>query len=128
HDEAEADRLGLALMAKAGFDPSQGAEAMAVIARVSKAERSMPALLRSHPLPESRIAALRREAATLRPASRPAPRVVAAPPLPSPADAPSPPAPVAVSELFPLTVGMSWTYRVSEPAAPGVAPLLSPGT
>src|SRR5262249_48132594 len=26
HDEAEADRLGLALMAKAGFDPSQGVE------------------------------------------------------------------------------------------------------
>ena len=84
-----------------------------MIARVSKGESSMPALLRSHPAPESRIAALRRQAATLRPASPPASRVAAAPPLPAPADPPSPPAPVAVSELFPLTVGMSWTYPVS---------------
>jgi hypothetical protein len=115
HDEAEADRLGLALMAKAGFDPTQGAEAMQVIARIAKSSHSMPALLRSHPLPETRIAALRREAATLRPAPHPAPPVAAAPSLPAPSESPTPPAPATVSDLFPLTVGMSWTYLVTEP-------------
>jgi hypothetical protein len=84
----------------------------------------MPALLRSHPLPESRIAALRREAETLRAAPHPAPRVAAAPPLPAPAEPPPLPSPVAGSELFPLAVGMSWIYRVSEPAGadPGKDP------
>jgi Zn-dependent protease with chaperone function len=116
HDEAEADRLGLALMAKAGFDPSQGVEAMQVIARIGKSDHRIPGLLRSHPLPESRIAALKREAAVLHAAPRPAPRVAAAPPLPAPVDPPPAPAPASASDLFPLTVGMSWRYRVAGPA------------
>jgi hypothetical protein len=116
HDEAEADRLGLAMMARAGFDPSQGAEAMAMIGRATKSGRSMPALLRSHPLPQTRIAALRRQAEALRAAPRPEPPVASLPPLPSAVETPLPPAPVTRSELFPLSVGMRWTYRVAGPA------------
>jgi Zn-dependent protease with chaperone function len=116
HDEAEADRLGLAMMARAGFDPSQGAEAMAMIARATKSGRSMPALLRSHPLPQTRIAALRRQAEALRAAPRPEPSTASLPPLPPSVETPLPPAPVTRSELFPLSVGMRWTYRVAGPA------------
>jgi hypothetical protein len=112
HDETEADRLGLELMSRAGFDPGQGAEAMAVIARVAKAGRRLPAFLRSHPLPESRIAALRRQAAALRAAPPPARATTAAPPLPPLPPLPPPPA-VAATELFPLAPGMRWTYRVT---------------
>lgn len=116
HDEAEADRLGLERMAKAGFDPTQAPEAMAVIARASKGERGIPALLRSHPLPESRIAALRRQAQTLKAAPPPSPQVAAGPPLPEEVVPAPPPAPAAPSELFPLQPGMRWTYRVTGPA------------
>jgi hypothetical protein len=119
-DEAEADRLGLMRMAKAGFDPSQGVEAMAVIARVANAEKHMPALLRSHPLPESRMAALRREAAQIRAETPPAPKVAPGPPLPAAPSLPMPPAQVTASDLFPLAVGTRWTYRVTGAAtAPG---------
>jgi hypothetical protein len=113
HDEAEADRLGLALMAKAGFDPTQGAEAMAVIARAAKSERFLPALLRSHPAPESRIASLRREAQALQAAPHPHRVPPSAPPLPAPDRLPPPPPAIAHAELFPLAVGTRWTYRVS---------------
>jgi Zn-dependent protease with chaperone function len=113
-DEAEADRLGLARMAKAGFDPSQGAEAMAVIERVDKGEHHIPAFLRDHPLTANRIAALRRQAAALQAEPHPAPQIAAGPPLPQPPDLPSPPTPVISSDLFPLTVGTRWTYRVTE--------------
>jgi Zn-dependent protease with chaperone function len=111
-DEAEADRLGLEMMAKAGFDPTQGAEAMAVVARAAKSGRSLPPFLRSHPLPESRITALRRQAETLRAAPRPT-RAVTAPPLPTPAPLAAPPTPPSASDLFPLQPGLRWTYRVS---------------
>jgi hypothetical protein len=118
-DEAEADRLGLALMYKAGFDPSQGVEAMAVIARATDGGKSMPALLRSHPMPQTRIVALRREAAQLRAQPRPErPPVNTLPPLLTTALPPAPPGPVVRSELFPMTVGMSWSYRIAG-AQPG---------
>ncbi len=112
HDEAEADRLGLQLMARAGFDPAQAPEAMAVIGRVAKSEHRIPALLRSHPLTENRVAALRREAAAPRAAPRPAVPAIPAFALPEAAALPLPPAPVTRSALFPLQVGMRWTYRV----------------
>jgi Zn-dependent protease with chaperone function len=113
HDEAEADRLGLIRMAQAGFDPSQAAEAMAVIERVDKAEHHIPAFLRDHPLTANRIAALRRQAAALQAEPHPAPKIAAGPPLPQPPDLTPPPARVIASDLFPLTVGTRWTYRVT---------------
>jgi hypothetical protein len=116
-DEAEADRLGLELMARAGFDPTQGAEAMAVLARTAKAERRIPTFLRSHPLSESRVEALRRQAEALRAAPPPPRAVPAAPPLPEVKPLPSLPS-VARSELFPLITGMRWTYRVTGSSTP----------
>jgi Zn-dependent protease with chaperone function len=116
-DETEADRLGLELMARAGFDPTQGAEAMAMLARAVKTGRSIPPFLRSHPLPESRIVRLRQQAEVLRAAPR-APRTgPAPPPLPEVRPLPSPRS-VARSELFPLEPGMRWTYRVTGSAEP----------
>jgi hypothetical protein len=112
HDESEADRLGLEIMAKAGFDPTQGAEAMEVVARAAKSGRSLPPFLRSHPLAESRIAALRHQAETLRAVPRPT-RQVATPPLPSPIPLAAPPMPPSPSELFPLQPGLRWTYRLT---------------
>lgn len=116
-DEAEADRLGLELMARAGFDPTQGAEAMAMLARAVKEGRGIPPFLRSHPLPESRIAALRRQAQAMQAAPRPPRTVPAAPPLPPVKPLPSPRS-IASSELFPLAPGMQWTYRVTGSASP----------
>ena len=40
----------MSAMARAGFDPTHGAEAMAVLARTVKSQKFLPALLRSHPL------------------------------------------------------------------------------
>jgi Zn-dependent protease with chaperone function len=113
HDEAEADRLGLELMARAGFDPAQGPEAMMVIARIGKSAHKIPPFLRSHPLPESRVATLRHQAAALRAAPHPTPKAPMIAALPKPAELPAPPTAPTASELFPLEVGLRWTYHIA---------------
>jgi predicted Zn-dependent protease len=71
--EAEADRLGLQLMASAGYDP---AEMAVVFRRLEEQQRSMPTIverfLSSHPLNAQRIHAVEQQVASLaRPAGTP---------------------------------------------------------
>ena len=54
-DEAEADRRGIALMARSGYNPNTAPEAMLVVKRSSSGKNDPPALLRDHPAPEERI-------------------------------------------------------------------------
>lgn len=53
--ELEADRLGLFLMAKAGYDPREAAE---LWRRMERRGGSVPALLSTHPAPRDRIQAI----------------------------------------------------------------------
>jgi len=71
--EAEADRLGLALMNAAGYDP---AEMASVFRKLAEQQRSLPSIVErftsSHPLSEDRVQAAERHAAELpRPAGAP---------------------------------------------------------
>lgn len=115
HDESEADENGMDLFVRSGYNPRAAAEAMAVLKRAGGDGRRIPALLRSHPLPDQRIRKLNEladhHAAQKRETVKTAP-------------APAPPAPqarridgldaleVAPCEWLPLRVGARWTYRV----------------
>jgi predicted Zn-dependent protease len=57
-DELEADQYGLATMPSAGYDPSAMLGVMEILAKISAGGRQ-PEILSSHPLPESRIEAIR---------------------------------------------------------------------
>ncbi|MGE5468788.1 MAG: M48 family metalloprotease, partial [Ignavibacteria bacterium] len=56
-DEAEADRLGLELMARAGYDPRAGVSVWQKMMQADRGSRP-PAFLSSHPTDESRIEAV----------------------------------------------------------------------
>jgi Zn-dependent protease with chaperone function len=114
-DEAEADARGMQLFVKAGYTPRAAVEAMTLVKRAGGPEKGEPALLRSHPAPDSRIRKLTEMAAEAE-AHRTA-RPVAAPAAPLPA------APVTrltgledeVVEpcpWYPLAAGARWVYRV----------------
>jgi len=123
HDETEADEHGIRLATKAGYNPAAAAEAMKIVKRAG-GDKGIPALLRSHPAPDSRIARLTSRAEELlaqRSSERTAMR-----------DLPPPPAPVernlagldaievAACDWFPLVPGAVWSYRL-QGEAPGTA-------
>jgi beta-barrel assembly-enhancing protease len=57
-DESEADQLGLQYMAQAGYDPSAMLDLMRILQEVAKGSRQ-PEFLSSHPLPETRLQAIK---------------------------------------------------------------------
>ena len=66
--ETEADRVGIELMARAGYDPAAAADVWRKMARAGGA--SGPQFLSTHPSPESRIADLTRYAQVVQPLYR----------------------------------------------------------
>ncbi len=71
-DELEADHIGIDLLYRAGFDPTQMAE---LFRRMSKgSQRNIPQGLLTHPIPETRVADARSRADRLR-AKAPAPQI-----------------------------------------------------
>jgi predicted Zn-dependent protease len=60
NDESEADHVGLKYMAQSGYDPRGMLDVMKVLSDVSKGQRQ-PEFLASHPLPETRLIAIRDE-------------------------------------------------------------------
>lgn len=58
NDESEADRYGLKYMAESGYDPSQMLEVMRILKEAAGSGRQ-PEILSTHPLPETRIEAIR---------------------------------------------------------------------
>jgi Zn-dependent protease with chaperone function len=127
-DETDADTRGLVVMAKAGFDPTQGAEAMRVIRRAAGSGRGIPKLLRSHPLPDDRIARLTKQAAEIKEeyarhapppdpdAPTPAERLAALPAVTIPG---LEGVTVASCRYFPLKTDARWRYRTSGEAGSG---------
>lgn len=116
-DESDADEVGIALLVRAGYDPSAAAESMRVVKRTG-GDGGVPGLLRTHPTPDSRIRRLEEWAADLR-RLRDARR--AGVPLP-------PPPPLRVRRLpgldgvtlspcawQPLGPDYRWRYEVSSP-------------
>lgn len=115
-DEKEADEHGMEVFVRSGYNPRAAAEAMAVLKRAGGDGRSIPALLRTHPLPDDRIKKLKELADAAQ-----SQRVEARKTLPTP---PPPPSAavrripgldsleVAACEWMPLATGAKWTYRV----------------
>ena len=63
-DEIESDRLGLRIMAAAGYDPRAMIHVMEVLAQASGGSRQ-PEFMSTHPAPENRAARIREEIAKL---------------------------------------------------------------
>ncbi|MDM7860778.1 M48 family metalloprotease [Alteromonas sp. ASW11-36] len=64
-NEQEADRIGITMLARAGFDPNAAASFFGKLAAQMRVVSRPPARLLSHPLPESRIADARIRASNL---------------------------------------------------------------
>ncbi|WP_100657256.1 M48 family metalloprotease [Alteromonas flava] len=64
-NEQEADRIGITMLARAGYDPAAAATFFGKLAAQMRVVSRPPARLLSHPLPESRIADARIRAANL---------------------------------------------------------------
>ncbi|WP_017445307.1 M48 family metalloprotease [Gayadomonas joobiniege] len=58
-NEKEADRIGLRIMLDAGFDPRGARDFFVRLAEQSRYSTKLPAMLYSHPLPESRVSDIR---------------------------------------------------------------------
>ncbi len=71
--ETEADRVGVELMARAGYDPRSAISVWQKMAKVS-GSRSTPEFLSTHPSPETRIADLTKYAALVMPLYKQAPK------------------------------------------------------
>ncbi|MER2493976.1 M48 family metalloprotease [Catenovulum sediminis] len=59
HNEKEADRIGLRIMIDAGFDPNGARDFFVRLAEQSRYSSKLPAMLYSHPLPDSRVSDIR---------------------------------------------------------------------
>lgn len=66
-NEQEADRVGIKILAEAGFDPNGASSFFGILAEKNRLKSTPLAFLLTHPLPESRIADARTRAATFRP-------------------------------------------------------------
>ncbi|HTE20201.1 MAG TPA: M48 family metallopeptidase, partial [Armatimonadota bacterium] len=55
HDETDADVHGIETLTRAGYNPRSAVEAMMLVKRAGGDGKGIPALLRSHPAPDSRI-------------------------------------------------------------------------
>ncbi|MFT2091163.1 M48 family metalloprotease [Paraglaciecola sp. 2405UD69-4] len=66
-NEKEADRVGIGILAQAGFDPNGASSFFGILAEKSRLKSTRLAFLQTHPLPESRIADARSRAASYRP-------------------------------------------------------------
>lgn len=65
-NEKEADRVGINILAQAGFDPNGASSFFGILAEKNRLKSTSLAFLLTHPLPESRIADARTRAATYR--------------------------------------------------------------
>ena len=65
-NEKEADRVGIAILAEAGFDPNGASSFFGILAEKNRLKSTPLAFLLTHPLPESRIADARTRAASFR--------------------------------------------------------------
>jgi hypothetical protein len=116
-DEADADDTGIRILVKAGYNPRSAVEAMELVKRASGDDKSTPALLRTHPAPDSRIKTLDRLSKELL-AQRQTERN-AAPMVKAPATAVGAVLPglaaleVEPCEWHPLRADARWTYRTS---------------
>ena len=63
-NEKEADRLGIRILAQAGFDPNGASSFFSTLTEKSRLKSSTMGFLQTHPLPESRVADARSRAAT----------------------------------------------------------------
>jgi predicted Zn-dependent protease len=70
-NEKEADRVGIAILADAGFDPNGASSFFGILAEKNRLKSTPFAFLLTHPLPESRIADARTRAANFRPRNIP---------------------------------------------------------
>jgi predicted Zn-dependent protease len=70
-NEKEADRVGIGILANAGFDPNGASSFFGILAEKNRLKSTPLAFLLTHPLPESRIADARTRAATFRPRNIP---------------------------------------------------------
>lgn len=70
-NEKEADRVGISILADAGFDPNGASSFFGILAEKSRLKSTPLAFLLTHPLPESRIADARTRAALFKPRSIP---------------------------------------------------------
>jgi predicted Zn-dependent protease len=66
-NEKEADRIGIAILAQAGFDPNGASDFFNTLTQKYRLRSNLTPFLMTHPLPESRIADARTRAATYRP-------------------------------------------------------------
>ena len=114
-DEAEADETGIELLQAAGYNVRAAAQAMLLVKNANGDDKGIPALLRSHPAPDSRIKKLTDMAEVL---DKKRKATIKERPL-----APAPSAPparrfsglekvsVEESPWFPLEAGARWVYR-----------------
>ncbi|AGH44625.1 peptidase M48 Ste24p [Paraglaciecola psychrophila 170] len=66
-NEQEADRVGISILAEAGFDPNGASSFFSILAEKNRLKSTPLAFLLTHPLPETRIADARTRAASFRP-------------------------------------------------------------
>lgn len=70
-NEKEADRVGISILAEAGFDPNGASSFFGILAEKNHLKSTPLPFLLTHPLPESRIADARTRAASFRPRNIP---------------------------------------------------------